>query len=165
MNGPGGHADPAYLLDSSGLAAPPRDNGELVFAAPWESRAFGLALALNETGLIEWEDFRQALIREIGDWEAARPSGAGWSYYECWLRALERTASARGLVDPGALAERATLLAARPAGHDHEHPGHGPVTEERGREPAGGSRGVAPPGQHGRDGHEHDMHNGNPRHP
>ena len=164
MTGPGGHADPAYLLDSSGPAAPPRDNGELVFAAPWESRAFGLALALNETGLIEWEDFRQALIREIGDWEAAHPSGEGWSYYECWLRALERTASARGLVDPGALAERAALLAARPAGHDHEHPGHGPVTEERGREPAGGSRGVAPPGQHG---HEvtSTMHNGNPRHP
>ena len=94
MNGPGGHADPAYHLDSSGPAAPPRDNGELVFAAPWESRAFGLALALNEAGLIDWEDFRQALIREIGDWEAAHPSGAGWSYYECWLRALERTASA-----------------------------------------------------------------------
>ena len=47
MNGSGGHADPGYLLDSSGPAAPPRDNGELVFAAPWESRAFGLALALN----------------------------------------------------------------------------------------------------------------------
>ena len=104
-NSSGGHADPADLLDSSGPAAPPRDNGELVFAAPWESRAFGLALALSEAGLIDWEDFRQALIREIGDWEAAHPSGEGWSYYECWLRALERTAGARGLVDPGALAD------------------------------------------------------------
>jgi nitrile hydratase accessory protein len=162
MTAPGGHADPAYLLDSSGPTAPPRDNGELVFAAPWESRAFGLALALNEAGLIDWEDFRRALIREIGDWEAAHPSGEGWSYYECWLRALERTAGARGLVDPGALADRAALLAALPAGHDHERHGHGherhghgPVTEERGREPAGGSRGVAPPGQHGHEGHEH----------
>src|SRR5262249_16430015 len=60
-NGPGGHAVPAYLPHSSGPAAPPRDNGELVFAAPWESRAFGLALALNEAGLIDWEEFRQAL--------------------------------------------------------------------------------------------------------
>jgi len=141
-----------------------------VFAAPWESRAFGLALALNEAGLIDWEEFRQALIREIGDWEAAHPSGEGWSYYGCWLRALERTASARGLVDPGALDERAALLAARPAGHDHERHGHdghghGPVTEERGRERAGGSRGVAPPGQHRHDGHEHDMQYGSPSHP
>jgi hypothetical protein len=28
--------------------------------------------------------------------------------------------------------------------------GHGPVTEEPGHGPSGGSRGVAPPGQHGR---------------
>jgi nitrile hydratase accessory protein len=133
------HADPAYPLDSSGPAAPPRDNGELVFAAPWESRAFGLALALAETGLIDWEDFRRALIREIGDWEAAHPSGEGWSYYECWLRALERTATAKGLVDPRALADRADQLAALPPGHDHE--------------------------PHGLDGHEHNMHNETPHHP
>ena len=139
MNGSGGHADPAYLLDSSGPAAPPRDNGELVFAAPWESRAFGLALALNEAGLIDWEDFRQALIREIGAWEAAHPSGEGWSYYDCWLRALERTASANGLVDPRALADRSAQLAARPAGHDHE--------------------------DHGHEGQEHRLHNGSSHHP
>src|SRR5215469_2038251 len=32
--------------------------------------------------------------------------------------------------------------------------GHGPVTEEPGRGPSGGSRGVAPPGQHGHGGDE-----------
>ena len=31
-------------LDLAGPAAPPRDNGELVFAQPWESRAFGMAV-------------------------------------------------------------------------------------------------------------------------
>lgn len=138
MTGSGGHADPARLLDSCGPAAPPRDNGELVFAAPWESRAFGLALALSETGLIDWEDFRRALIREIGDWDAAHPSGEGWSYYECWLRALERTATAKGLVDPRELADRAEQLAALPAGHDHA--------------------------AHGPEDHEHNMHNETPYH-
>jgi nitrile hydratase accessory protein len=114
-----GHADPAYLLDASGPAAPPRDNGELVFRAPWESQAFGLALALTDAGLIGWEDFRQALISEIGAWEAAHPAGEGWSYYDCWLRALERVAGANGLVAPGAIEDRAAQLAALPAGHDH----------------------------------------------
>ncbi len=66
MSDAGGRADRSYLLDSSGAAAPPRDNGELVFAAPWESRAFGVALALHDAGRIEWEDFRQTLIAEIG---------------------------------------------------------------------------------------------------
>ena len=32
-------------------AAPPRDNGELVFEAPWESRAFGVAVALHDAGV------------------------------------------------------------------------------------------------------------------
>lgn len=119
MSDPGGRADAAYLLDSAGPAAPPRDNGELVFAAPWESRAFGLALALNDVGCIGWEDFRQSLIREIGDWEAAHPSREGWSYYECWLRALERLLTARGLVSAGEVRARLDDLAARPPGHDH----------------------------------------------
>jgi len=127
VTGPGGHADPAYLLDASGPAAPPRDNGELVFGAPWESRAFGLALALTDAGLIDWEDFRQALIGEIREWETAHPSGAGWSYYACWVRALERTVSASGLVGADALAGRAAMLAALPAGHDHHlHNGSSP---------------------------------------
>jgi nitrile hydratase accessory protein len=122
--GRGGHADPAYLLDSSGPAAPPRDNGELVFAAPWESRAFGVAMALHDAGQIDWEEFRQALIAEIAAWESAHPSGDGWSYYECWLRSLERVVSGRGLVEAGDLRARVAVLAARPAGHDHGEPGH-----------------------------------------
>jgi len=127
VSGPGGHADPAYLLDASGPAAPPRDNGELVFRAPWESKAFGLALALTDAGLIDWEDFRRALIGEISGWETAHPSGEGWSYYDCWLRSLERVVSAGGLVGAGAVADRAAQLAALPPGHDHAdagHPGH-----------------------------------------
>jgi nitrile hydratase accessory protein len=121
QGGQGGHADAAYLLDSAGPAAPPRDNGELVFAAPWESQAFGVALALHNAGCIDWEDFRQSLIREISDWEAAHPSGEGWNYYECWLRSLERLVSGTGLVAAGDLQARRHLLAARPEGHDHRH--------------------------------------------
>ena len=125
-SGPGGHADAAYLLDSAGPAAPPRDNGELVFAAPWESRAFGVALALHESGRMDWEDFRQSLIGEIAAWEAAHPSGEGWSYYECWLRSLERVVSGKGLINAGDLRARQAELAARPAGHDHDEAGgHG----------------------------------------
>lgn len=125
MTAPGA-ADPGYLLDTAGPAAPPRDNGELVFGAPWESRAFGVALALHDAGRIDWEDFRQALIGQIAAWEAAHPAGEGWSYYECWLRALEQVVSGDGLVAAGDLGARVAALAARPAGHDHEHDGpHG----------------------------------------
>ncbi len=96
-----------------------------MFAAPWESQAFGVALALHDAGQIGWEDFRHSLVAEIRDWEAAHPSGEGWSYYECWLQALERLVSRQGLVGAGDLQARQATLAARPAGHDHGGTGHG----------------------------------------
>ncbi|MFF5207270.1 nitrile hydratase accessory protein [Streptosporangium sp. NPDC000396] len=95
-------------LDVDSPAAPPRSNGELVFAEPWEGRAFSLAVAASEAGAFAWEDFRQALIARI----AAEPDA---EYYVCWFEALEQV-----LLVEGEVRERAALLAARPAGHDHE---------------------------------------------
>ena len=103
------------VLDVYGPASPPRSNGELVFAEPWESRAFGLALALHDGGAFEWEDFRQELIATIAVWDGP------WSYYECWLVALESVLTARGVVSPAEVDHRALSLAMRPAGHDHDH--------------------------------------------
>src|SRR5262245_41972037 len=110
----------APTLDVSGPAAPPRANGELVFAAPWESRVFGLTMSLHGRGLFEWEDFRRQLIAEIADWERRTRSGEGWSYYERWQAALEKVLAAKGLCGGGEIDERAAAFAARAPGHDHE---------------------------------------------
>jgi nitrile hydratase accessory protein len=91
-------------LPRDGAASVPRRNGELVFAAPWEARAFGMAVALSENGALDWEEFRQQLIAEIG---AADASGDSSGYYERWLAAFERLLSARGIVAPAELEERA----------------------------------------------------------
>jgi nitrile hydratase accessory protein len=72
----------------------PRKNGELVFEAPWEARAFGLAVALNESGLYHWRDFSQGLATEIA---TAEQKGTSSSYYERWLASLEKLVIARGL--------------------------------------------------------------------
>jgi nitrile hydratase accessory protein len=127
VTSPAGRADTEYLLDSAGPAAPPRDNGELTFGAPWQGQAFGLALALQESGQIDWEDFRQRLIAEISSWQAGPAAASEWSYYGCWLSALERMVSERGLVDGDDLRARAELLAARP--RDHGPPGHQHVSD------------------------------------
>jgi nitrile hydratase accessory protein len=81
-----------------GPAALPRRNGELHFEAPWEGRAFGMAVLLNEKGAYAWEEFRDHLADRIGS--GARP------YYESWLDALESLVLARGLVAPEALEAR-----------------------------------------------------------
>ena len=108
------------LLDASGPAAPPRQNGELVFAAPWERELFGITMALHEAGLFAWDELRALLISEIRAWETG-DRAEPWSYYRLWARALERLVEARGIVSGGEIATRMASLAQRPVGHDHRH--------------------------------------------
>ena len=70
-----------------GELALPRSNGELAFAAPWEGRAFGIAVALNEGGAYEWGEFQRRLAEEIA---AAPPDVDASAYYERWLASLEK---------------------------------------------------------------------------
>jgi nitrile hydratase accessory protein len=107
------------FLDIDGPAAPPRRNGELVFQAPWESRLFGVTMALHRAGIFEWEEFRRLLIAHIEAWEDDRRPGRNWSYYARWQAALESLLARKGLCAPGELGQRVAALAARPAGHDH----------------------------------------------
>jgi nitrile hydratase accessory protein len=69
---------------TSGLddASLPRDNGELVFEAPWQARALAIAVALVEKLGLPWDAFRQRLIDAIAE-DPQRP------YYESWGSALE----------------------------------------------------------------------------
>lgn len=90
-------------LPNAGVAAVPRKNGELVFGAPWEGRAFGMAVALHEGGAYDWEEFRGRLIAAIGDADAR---GDGSSYYERWLAAFEALLTERGLLSPAEIEER-----------------------------------------------------------
>jgi len=107
------------VLDATGAAAPPRRNGELVFAAPWESRLFGLTMSLHEAGRFEWEEFRQLLMAEIGAWEEQHGVEAEYSYWERWRGALEKLLASRGLCSASELEARISAFAGRPSGHDH----------------------------------------------
>jgi len=95
----------------------PRKNGELVFEAPWEARAFGMAVVLNEAGVYPWRDFSQGLAAETA---AADQRGLPTRYYERWLETLAKLAIARGLVTPEELDER-TAEYASGVHDDHDH--------------------------------------------
>jgi nitrile hydratase accessory protein len=79
-----------------GQAALPRDNGELVFAAPWEGRAVALAVALVERLDLPWDAFRLRLIDAIAE-QPDRP------YYESWAAALESLVVSLDLTTEAAL--------------------------------------------------------------
>jgi nitrile hydratase accessory protein len=71
-----------------------------VFSAPWEARAFALALKLSESGHFTWDEFRERLMAEVGASDKIRArdgtSDQG-EYYEHFLRALERIVEEKGI--------------------------------------------------------------------
>ena len=73
--------------DATGLAAPPRSNGELVFDEPWQARAFAMVVTVLERTDRTWADFRPHLVRAI----ARHP---GEPYYHNLVEALEELAQA-----------------------------------------------------------------------
>ena len=119
-------ADPTLAL--AGAEAPPRRNGELVFEAPWESRLFGMTLAVCQAGRFQWEEFRALLCEEIQAWEATGAAKESFRYYARWQRAFERLMVEKGLCTTIELETCARTLASRPSGHDHA-PHDGPHPE------------------------------------
>ncbi len=111
----------------------PRKNGELVFEEPWEARAFGLAVALNEEGVYPWQDFSGGLAQTIAAAEeetaatSTESSDDSAEYYQRWLASLEELVLQQGLVTSEELeAEIAEQIhhAAHDHDHDHDHDHH-----------------------------------------
>jgi nitrile hydratase accessory protein len=113
------------IADAGGVAVPPRQNGELLFDAPWESRAFGIALALHDGRILDYEEFRTRLIEEIAGWEGQHGTdGSGYRYYERWAAALERALTETAIVSPVDVDRRSAQISDdRAHDHDHDH-GH-----------------------------------------
>ena len=86
--------DDVALMD--GVGALPRDNGALVFSAPWEGRALAIAVALVEQLDLPWDAFRERLIDAVAE-APDRP------YYESWTVALESLVVGLGITTPSAL--------------------------------------------------------------
>lgn len=91
----------------------PGDDGP-VFEAPWQARAFGLAVALHEEQeLYDWQEFQQRLIDEVDGTDAETMQEAvEETYYEQWLDALERLLTELDVVSPDELGARAAEFAA-----------------------------------------------------
>ncbi len=102
-----GRVDPA-VTGLTGPAAPPRRNGELVFDAPWQGRAFGMAIAVVERLGLEWKVFQERLIAQI----ARNPEAP---YYDSWVAALEQLVLDYGAASAGEMqaAQRAVRLRPR----------------------------------------------------
>ncbi len=92
------------IADSRGPLAPPRKNGELVFDAPWQGRAFGMALAVRARRPYRWKELQALLEKRIA---AAGSLDASSRYYEHWVAALELLLEQRGLISAEEVDQRA----------------------------------------------------------
>ena len=72
-----------------------------VFSAPWEARAFAIALGLSEAGFFTWDEFRARLIAEVGASDRIRErdgTANEGEYYEHFVRALEAIVTEKGII-------------------------------------------------------------------
>lgn len=112
-----------------------RRSDEPAFEAPWQARAFAIAVSLTDRGSDDgypWEDFQRRLVEEI-DIDGDAVEGTEEVYYEQWLRGLERMLVEKDLVSPDELAGRTSefetgerdaaefVIGEHGHTHDHEH--------------------------------------------
>lgn len=89
-------SQPAMSLH--GLPDLPRDQDGPVFREPWEAQAFALAVRLAEAGYFTWAEWTAVLSQEIVAAQRHGDPDLGHTYYQHWLRALERLCVDKGLL-------------------------------------------------------------------
>jgi nitrile hydratase accessory protein len=114
-------SDSSKRIAAKTLAATAAEHEEAVFAEPWEARAFALALTLSAGGKFSWDEFRDRLIAEIAQADAAAVNDAQvesdsprGQYYKCWLAALEKLLREKALLNGEEIERRADAIAASP---------------------------------------------------
>jgi len=97
------------MSDDSPIRPDPTDGP--TFDAPWQARAFALAVALTDERDLDWERFQSRLVAEMDDRPADDADDPDADYYRRWLAALERLLAEEELLAPGELHERVAAFA------------------------------------------------------
>jgi nitrile hydratase accessory protein len=90
---------PSPLRETPGL--PRSEEGDPVFAEPWQAEAFALTVHLHARGLFTWSEWADALSSEV---KRPHRDPDGHDYYDCWVEALS------GLLETKGVADAATIL-------------------------------------------------------
>jgi nitrile hydratase accessory protein len=97
-------------------ALPNFEDIDLIFAEPWEARAFAIIVNLAQAGHFAWSEWVDCFSREVAQATAAEASGApAKTYYEQWLDAAEALLVAKGVTSlPQLTAKRFAIGAVGP---------------------------------------------------
>lgn len=89
------------------LPGQPRDAEGPVFKEAWEAQAFAMTLLLHERGVFTWTEWAATLADEIKRAQAGGDPDLGDTYYQHWLKALERLVVAKGVASADVLHDTA----------------------------------------------------------
>ena len=84
----------------------PQEDGEPVFAEPWQAQAFALAVRLSAQGHFTWTEWAAALAEQLQSAADRGEPDDGSRYFEYWLAALEQLVTEKQLTEMAALRER-----------------------------------------------------------
>lgn len=77
------------MSEVSLIEGQPSSDGEPVFDAPWQARAFSITVSLNESGLFDWSEWVDAFSASIKQFEKTGSIESSDDYYRLWLDTLE----------------------------------------------------------------------------
>ena len=97
---------PESIAQQLGAFLPPSltDEGEPVFAEPWQAQVFAMTVALFEQGLFSWAEWTETFSSKRAERTASGSTLESTLYYQDWLAALETLVSERAGIEPSALA-------------------------------------------------------------
>jgi nitrile hydratase accessory protein len=98
-------------------ALPNFGEADLIFAEPWEARAFAIIVNLAQAGHFAWGEWVDCFSQEVARATAAEAAGApAKTYYEQWLDAAETLLVEKGITShPQLMAKRFAIGAVGPA--------------------------------------------------
>lgn len=82
------------------LPGQPESGGEPVFDAPWQARAFVMAVHLNEQGVFSWAAWSERLAELVENHEMHAKIQNSDDYYRIWLKSLEAIAESLDWQNP-----------------------------------------------------------------
>ncbi|MFC1578938.1 nitrile hydratase accessory protein [Pseudomonadota bacterium] len=79
------------------------DEGEPVFAEPWQAQAFAMTVSLFEAGLFSWSEWTETFSSHRAARESGDDDPGSFFYYHDWLSSLESLVSQRAGIEHSGL--------------------------------------------------------------
>ena len=119
------------------------EGSDPAFTSPWQAQIFSLVVGLHESGCFSWNEWAEALSREIAEDSNGGADGVmtheeidpSDSYYRLWVSALEQILARKTILDSDEVRERVAQWREAYLNTPHGAPVTLPMGGEQNRQP------------------------------